>query len=192
MHDELVKEDEPSRKIPWFPIIVAVLVGMIIVYGVAENRSQKRTLELAYRLYCGTNMGGLGRAMLVYAGDFGERLPMGGEWCDLLVKRVEVTGKSYVCKGTDAVLGQSCYAMNENVAGKKLSGLASDVVLLFETKPGWNQHGGAELLTFENHEGKYCNILFADLTVRKIEPSDVGQLKWKTDEQDISEAENEQ
>jgi hypothetical protein len=27
-----------------------------------------------------------------------------------------------------------------------------DMVLLFETKAGWNQHGGPELFTFDNHD----------------------------------------
>ena len=29
-----------------------------------------------------------------------------------------------------------------------------DTVLLFETRPGWNQHGGRELFTFDNHNPK--------------------------------------
>jgi hypothetical protein len=28
------------------------------------------------------------------------------------------------------------------------------MVLLFETKAGWNQHGGPELFTFDNHDPK--------------------------------------
>ena len=33
-----------------------------------------------------------------------------------------------------------------------------DMVLLFQTKAGWNQHGGPELLTFDNHDPKDgCN-----------------------------------
>ncbi len=37
---------------------------------------------------------------------------------------------------------------------------APDVVLLFESTGGWNQSGGAELLTTKHHEGKGCNVLF--------------------------------
>ena len=58
----------------------------------------------------------------------------------------------------------------------------SDVVLLFESKPGWNRFGGPELLTFDNHGGRGCNILFSDGNVRFIKPEDVNDLKRKPDE----------
>ncbi|MHC4641454.1 MAG: hypothetical protein ACYS32_07395 [Planctomycetota bacterium] len=58
----------------------------------------------------------------------------------------------------------------------------SDVVLLFESRPGWNRFGGPELLTFDNHGGRGCNVLFSDGNVRFIEPEDVNNLKWKPGE----------
>jgi prepilin-type processing-associated H-X9-DG protein len=54
-----------------------------------------------------------------------------------------------------------------------------DVVLLFDTQPGWNQHGGAELLAPENHRGKNCNILFNDGTVKFIKKKHFDHLRWK-------------
>lgn len=58
----------------------------------------------------------------------------------------------------------------------------SKVVLLFESEPGWNRFGGQELLTFDNHGGRGCNVLFSDGKIRFIEPEDVNNLKWKPDE----------
>jgi prepilin-type processing-associated H-X9-DG protein len=58
----------------------------------------------------------------------------------------------------------------------------SKVVLLFESEPGWNRFGGPELLTFDNHGGRGCNILFSDGNVRFIKPEDANDLKWKPDE----------
>ena len=58
----------------------------------------------------------------------------------------------------------------------------SNVVLLFESKPGWNRFGGPELLTFDNHGGRGCNILFSDGKIRFIEPEDVNNVTWKPDE----------
>jgi prepilin-type processing-associated H-X9-DG protein len=62
----------------------------------------------------------------------------------------------------------------------------ADVVLLFETKHGWNQFGGPEILNDENHlklEGrKGCNILFNDGSVKFIEPEQFGELKWKNEQ----------
>ncbi len=55
-------------------------------------------------------------------------------------------------------------------------------MLLFETKGGWNQHGGPELLTFDNHKGKNAHILFNDGRIKFINPEEADQLKWKPDE----------
>jgi len=53
-----------------------------------------------------------------------------------------------------------------------------DMVLLFETHPGWNQSGGPEILTTENHQDDGCNILFADGHVRFVRTRDLNDLKW--------------
>jgi len=56
------------------------------------------------------------------------------------------------------------------------------MVLLFETKGGWNQFGGPEILTTENHKGKGCNILFNDGSVEFVKPERLGELKWEAEE----------
>lgn len=71
----------------------------------------------------------------------------------------------------------SHYAINPNCGPN--SGL--DVVLLFETKGGWNQFGGAEILTFENHQGKGCNVLYNGGDVEFVKPEEMIKLKWKPD-----------
>jgi hypothetical protein len=55
-----------------------------------------------------------------------------------------------------------------------------DMVLLFETKAGWNQHGGLELFTFDNHDPKGGCVLLNDGTVKFIRtPEQLQQLRWK-------------
>jgi hypothetical protein len=93
-----------------------------------------RTRQLAFRMTCGTNLSGMGKAMLIYASDYGDRLPRAGSpdstwgpvanWTAssrqaafdmtsdghagkatissclyLLVRYVEVTPRSFICKG---------------------------------------------------------------------------------------------
>jgi hypothetical protein len=58
------------------------------------------------------------------------------------------------------------------------------IVLLFETKAGWNQLGEDELLTTENHEGMGCNILFNNGRVRFVPTERLGDLRWKVEEGD--------
>jgi prepilin-type processing-associated H-X9-DG protein len=55
------------------------------------------------------------------------------------------------------------------------------MVLLFETNPGWNQVGGPESLTTENHQNDGCNVLFVDGHVEFVKKQDVNRLHWKPD-----------
>jgi len=55
-----------------------------------------------------------------------------------------------------------------------------DVVLFFETKAGWNQHGGPELFTFDHHDPKGGCVLLNDGTVKFIRTKEeIQQLRWK-------------
>jgi hypothetical protein len=64
--------------------------------------------------------------------------------------------------------------MNPN-AGPRGS---SEVVLLFESKPGWNQNGGPELLSC-NHRQEGCNVLFADMHVEFVKAENFHRLQWR-------------
>jgi prepilin-type processing-associated H-X9-DG protein len=101
------------------------------------------------------------------------------KWCDLLVQYGGIDEKQFVCKsalrGGDK--GRCHYAMNPNCEPNS----PEDVVLLFETKGGWNRFGGPEILTFENHKEKGCNVLFNDGHVKFVKPGQVSKLKWKAE-----------
>jgi hypothetical protein len=70
----------------------------------------------------------------------------------------------------------SDYAMNSNCT----EGSPDDMVFLFESQPGWNQHGGPELFTFDNHDPKGGCVLLNDGTVKFIRTKEeLQQLRWK-------------
>ena len=72
--------------------------------------------------------------------------------------------------------GKNHYAMNPNCQPNS----SGDMVLLFETKAGWNQHGGPELFTFDNHEPKGGCVLLNDGTVKFIRTEEeLNALRWK-------------
>jgi hypothetical protein len=82
--------------------------------------------------------------------------------------------KAHVCPGVSE--GRSSYAMNPNCKYDS----PADMVLLFETKASWNQHGGLELFTFDNHDPKGGCVLLNDGTVKFIRtPEELQQLRWK-------------
>lgn len=134
-----------------------------------------RVRTTAHRMVCSTNMCGLGKAMCIYANDYNDKYPTTSKWCDLLIEHTEVTESIFRCKG--AREGPCNYAMNETI--EKLGIEAPpDMVLLFESYPGWNQSGGPEILSTENHSGEGCNILFNDGCVRFVKPEEIPNLKW--------------
>jgi prepilin-type processing-associated H-X9-DG protein len=149
--------------------LVALLMGILMP-------ALARVRQIAFRQVCGNNMSALGKSMLIYAGDYDEKYPTPSKWCDLLVEYAEVTPKSFLCKG--AAEGPCNYAMNKNIEKLNPTNAPPDMVLLFETSPGWNQSGGPEILTTENHNGEGCNVLFVDLNVAFIKTNALKDLKW--------------
>ncbi|MHC4156722.1 MAG: H-X9-DG-CTERM domain-containing protein [Planctomycetota bacterium] len=125
-------------------------------------------------------MKGLGSAIVVYEHYNARKYPTAAKWCDLLVEQAKVTPKQLVCKGA-ATRGNTArchYAMNPDCEPNS----PPDAVLLFETKGGWNQYGGPEILTTENHEGKGCNVLFNDGHVRFVPSDELSLLRWNAGE----------
>jgi hypothetical protein len=55
----------------------------------------------------------------------------------------------------------------------------NDVVLLFGTQAGWNQHGGPEIMKFDHLKGRRAIVLHNDGLADLISPKDVDNLKWK-------------
>jgi len=155
-------------------IVAAVIVFLLIIAilwpGLIRLREYRR------RIRCAENLTVLGKATLIYAGGHDDKYPTADKWCDLLVKYAEVTEKEFACPS--AGKGRCHYAINPNAS------IFQDphMVVLFETKGGWNQFGGPEILTFENHEGKGCNIWSGYLDVEFVKPERLGELKWKGEE----------
>ncbi|MBD3331511.1 hypothetical protein GF356_01570 [candidate division GN15 bacterium] len=78
--------------------------------------------------------------------------------------------------GDVALSWVSDYAMNPNCEPNS----PPDTVLLFEAKPGWNQQGGPELFTFDNHDPKGGCVLLNDGTIRFIRTEEeLTELRWK-------------
>ncbi|UCC98248.1 MAG: hypothetical protein JSW66_20675 [Phycisphaerales bacterium] len=105
------------------------------------------------------------------------------DWCDDMLRPYPALGgfaqgkcdaEPHICPS--AGKGKNHYAMNPNCRPDSLP----DMVLLFETKAGWNQQGGPELFTFDNHDPKGGCVLLNDGTVKFIRTKEeLQQLRWK-------------
>jgi len=133
------------------------------------------------RSQCGSNM------QRVYASGplYSKKVtfyPQPTGWCDTIMR--ERTNTSYV--GEEEMRGWfKCPAAGEGECHYAINPLCEpnsppDMVLLFETKAGWNQHGGPELFTFEHHELRGGCVMLNDGTVKFIRTKEeLQQLRWK-------------
>ncbi len=137
-----------------------------------------RVRQISFRMVCGTNMSALGKAMLIYSNDYDD-IPIQSKWCDLLIEHTEVRPSMLRCKG--ATEGPCNYAMNKNIEKLDAGRATPDMVMLFETHPGWNQSGGPEILITDSHQGDGCCVLFIDSHVEFVKTEDLDDLKWKPD-----------
>jgi len=111
--------------------------------------------------------------------------PMSSEWCDAMLQPFyhdvgppeapfKWDEKRYICPSAGE--GKNHYAMNPDCKHDS----PGDTVLLFETNGDWNQSGGPELFTFDNHDPKGGCILLNDGTVKFIRTTEeLQKLRWK-------------
>jgi hypothetical protein len=104
--------------------------------------------------------------------------PRPAKWCDDVSTAYRHLGKAiagpFKCPGAGE--GRCHYAMNPACTPDS----PPDMVLLFETNAGWNQHGGPGLFTFDNHDPKGGCVLLNDGTVKFIRnKQELKQLRWK-------------
>jgi hypothetical protein len=138
------------------------------IFGVTHRRP--------WRVLCLSNLRSIGVYLTIYAEDHNDTYPPAERWCDAIVDFFGSDDAGirdhFRCRAAET--GPCNYAMNPNAGRRE----ASDVVLLFESKPGWNRSGGPELLTTENHQGKGCSVLFTDLHVEFVKAEYLSELKW--------------
>lgn len=158
-----------NDKITW-SVYLSLLGLVVLLFIIIPNLM---TFDLGFRLSeSWEDLGQLGRAMSLYTEENNGKLPLPNRWCDILLQNGYATERDLIFKSR----GQKdrYYAMNPNFEPNS----PYPTVVLFEGKGGWNQFGGPEILTTENHKGEGCNILFNDLHVVFVKTEKLGELNW--------------
>jgi hypothetical protein len=115
-----------------------------------------------------------------YTNDYEDKLPTGQKWCDLLVDEGALSKDYFRCPGDST--GPCSYAMNAAAYRYETWGkVPRDMVLVFESEPGWNRIGGRADLTTRYHRGRGCMVLFADDTVGFVPTDELSRLRWDCD-----------
>ncbi|MHC4867890.1 MAG: prepilin-type N-terminal cleavage/methylation domain-containing protein [Planctomycetota bacterium] len=162
-------------------VVTAVLALLLAGLTMLLRRPKGKS---GYYLSCGTNLKGLGAALREYADANAKTYPTHGKWCDLLIEQTGVSAAAFFCRGAAGTpyskgTRVSHYAINPSAERNS----PGDVVLLFETKAGWNQFGGPEILSTKNHPERWssgCNVLFNDGRVKWVKAKDTDKLNWGT------------
>jgi len=167
----------PSSVRPW--AFVGILLNVaILIFATWLTYTTHQHPFIAYRVLCQSNLRSLRNGIVNYRLDHNNVYPPPDQWCDILNREFGPDERMFVCRSAQRNdKGRCHYAMNPDCEPNS----PPDIVLLFETKPGWNQYGGSELLTFDNHNGKGANVLFNDGHVEFIKPKDATKLKWKAE-----------
>lgn len=180
MSNDRVEEARRRRGFSFLRVLLAALIAITAMY-VLFARLMRPPHSCPPRLVCAANLKQLRVCLFLYAEDHHRVFPTPEKWCDLLVAEFEeLLEETFRCPGGGE--GRCNYAMNPQAEPNS----APDVVLLFESQPGWSQFGGAELLTMENHEGRGCNVLFVDGRVEFAKADGIVGLKW-VDDKDLPE-----
>jgi len=134
------------------------------------------------RTFCASRLQSFGELLAAGKGGTGGYLDP-AKWCDqIFMPRepdrlptvIKKMADQFKCPGARG--GECDYAMNPSCRRDS----APDVVLLFESKIGWNQHGGPELFMFDNHDPKGGCVLLNDGTVRFVHTEqELKQFRWK-------------
>lgn len=141
--------------------------------------SSKLLPQIQSRIACGRNLRVLYDALRGPGSP--PMYPPASTWCDVVLERQLHRGdverhvwRRFQCPTMD---GDRCtYALNSLCT----SDSPADTVLLFETKNGWNEHGGPELFTFENHDPRGGLVLLHDGTVLFIRTEEeLMRLRWR-------------
>jgi prepilin-type processing-associated H-X9-DG protein len=159
------------KKFPEVLFVLLVLVLFIIILFLAYLKDW----QISYNMTCGSNLCGLGKALTLYAEEHGV-YPKPDKWCDALLQGKYADEKMFKCPGNKKA--RCSYSINPNCEPNS----EPNIVLVFESKGGWNSFGGPELFTTKYHKNEGCNILYNDGHV-KFESTDPNghfnlELNW--------------
>jgi prepilin-type processing-associated H-X9-DG protein len=128
------------------PPVIGFLLPILAILLAILMPAINKTHKIAQRLVCGVNIKGLACALTVYTNEYKGQFPPADQWSDLLEIESNISLKSLFCPNSDAIEGESTYAININAAGKKQGLLPGDMVLLFETEAGIDSNGRTETI----------------------------------------------
>jgi prepilin-type processing-associated H-X9-DG protein len=164
--------DMRGRFISCTSLVISMLM-LLFIGAVAQT-------HFPSHLRCGTQLKGLGTAIIVYQDDT-RKLPDVNRWEDELIETVDTERSQYVCpvskfEGSSYAINKYVYDIPEDMPQP------GNMVLLYEAIPPYegaaNISGGPEILNISNHGNAGMNVLFLDGHVEFVKTGEISKLKW--------------
>jgi hypothetical protein len=154
---------------------LAMLLAIPIIAGFLLPALAKAQRE-GPPIDCEQNIKQISLALRLYADENDQQYPPAVNWCDAILRNL-AGPEVFRCPRQRGL--QSAYGFNETIAGRKLSSISGDTVMLFEASSGWNVSGGPDQLAASPPHGRTYFFGFADGTVRKVSVEDLPALRWE-------------
>ena len=168
--------EEKTKKVLLYVIgILIVILAVLIILPAFQKRSGRHSPKLL----CQLNNRSLSICCQLYHWDE-DSWPSKTNWCDLI--KPHLYGAEIYLKCPKDKIGPCSYAMNENIPDDTKE-LPDDMVLLFESTPGWNKIGGPDDVVTNRHKKPGANIGFVNGDVKFIKTKDIPNLRWTVEEE---------
>jgi hypothetical protein len=128
----------PKPRTSKLAVVVIVLLIMIPVGWIGFSIVLRLNI-LVHNMWCQEHFCNFRVAFYCYNDNDGSNLPLPENWCDVLFSECDISLDGLNCVESDTIVGESAYAMNTNVVGRRLSELPPDMVFIFESDKGKEQ-----------------------------------------------------
>lgn len=157
-----------------FLVFLAAAAGMLL--PALNNARSQRQYDRPQYSDCGVNVKKIALAIRLYADEHEGKCPPAAQWCDDVLPNLD--GRQ-IFKCPQRRGAESAYGFNAKLAGRTLSAIPPDTVMIFETGQGWNTTGGeGEVVTSPPH-GRHFIFGFADGSVRELTREEFTELRWE-------------
>ena len=152
-------------------LLLSLLIGAAFLLPALAKLKQN-----AQNTSCANNAKQVVLAVRLYADENDGKCPPAVNWCDAILNNLPAL-ESFKCPQRPEE--KSGFAFNAKLAGKTLSSIPPDTVLVFESSGGWNSTGGPTAVVSRPPHGKSTVFGFADGSVRQVDRGELPQLRWE-------------
>jgi hypothetical protein len=153
-------------------LFVSLLIGAALLLPALAKIKQNAPQHNS----CENNARQVALAVRLYADENEGKCPPAINWCDAIINNLPGPD-TFKCPQRRGE--KSGFAFNAKLAGKTLSSIPPDTVLVFESAGGWNASGGPEALLPRPPHGRNYVFGFADGSVREAGRDELPQLRWE-------------